>query len=52
MVVDDEGEGQAGSCRWGSGEGRMPELGLRDRRSGVTDHGWLTPRVIDKYKCT
>ena len=52
-VVDDEGEGQAGPCRWtGSGEERMPGHGLRDRRSWVTDRGCLTPRVINKYKST
>jgi hypothetical protein len=28
----------------------MTRLGLRDPRSRVADHGWLTPRVIDKYK--
>lgn len=52
-MVDGEGEVQASLCQWtGSVEGRTPGHGLRDRRNRVTDRGWLTPRVIDKHKCT
>jgi hypothetical protein len=48
MVVDNEGEGHAGSCRWtGSGEGR--ELALeRDQSRWVTSHGADT---CDTHSC-
>jgi hypothetical protein len=52
-VVNDEGEGQAGLCRWTkSGEGQMSGLGLRDWRSRVTNRRWLILGVIDKCKST